>query len=55
MKKCHSRSLYLKTINRQYIYSSTETQKLYLFERNNAGLKKLVKFCLERQVTHLPS
>jgi hypothetical protein len=27
----------------------------FFFDRNNAGLKILVKFCLNRQVTHLPS
>jgi hypothetical protein len=33
---------YLKTIKRQYIYSSIEDSEVVLiFERNNAGLKKL--------------
>jgi hypothetical protein len=50
-------SLYLITIRRQYIYSSIEDSEVVLvFESNNAGLKKLSsKFCLNRQVTHLPS
>jgi hypothetical protein len=35
-------SLYLKTIKGQYIYSSIEDSEVVLvFERNNAGLKKL--------------
>jgi hypothetical protein len=36
---------YLKTIKRQYIYSSTEDSEVVLaFEPNNAGLKKLSSF-----------
>jgi hypothetical protein len=38
-------SLYLKTVKRQYIYSSTEGSEVVpVFERNNAGLKKLSSF-----------
>jgi hypothetical protein len=34
-----------KTVTRQYIYSSTEEPEVVLvFERNNAGLKKLSSF-----------
>jgi hypothetical protein len=34
-----------KTIKRQYIYSSIEDSEVVLvFERNNAGLKKLSSF-----------
>jgi hypothetical protein len=43
-------------MKRQYIYSSVEDSEVVLvFERNNVGLKKFVKFCLNRQMTHLPS
>jgi hypothetical protein len=36
---------YSKTIKRRYIYSSTEDSEVVLvFERNNAGLKKLSSF-----------
>jgi hypothetical protein len=46
---------FIKTINRQYIYSSIEDSEVVLvFECNNASLMKL-KFCLNRQVTHLLS
>jgi hypothetical protein len=39
--KISPQSLYLKTIKRQYIYSSTENSEAVLvFECNNAGLKK---------------
>jgi hypothetical protein len=46
MKKKRSLlSLYLKTIKRQYIYSPIEDSEVVLiFERNNAGLKKLSSF-----------
>jgi hypothetical protein len=41
-KKISLQSLYLKTVKRQYIYSSTEDSEVVLVsERNNAGLKKL--------------
>jgi hypothetical protein len=37
--------LYLKTIKRQYIYTSIEDSEVVLvFERNNAGFKKLSSF-----------
>jgi hypothetical protein len=50
------RSLCLKTIKIQYIYSSIEDSEVVLvFERDNISLKKLSKFCLNRQETHLPS
>jgi hypothetical protein len=43
--KISQQSLYLKTIKRQYIYSSTEDSEVVLvFERNNTGLKKLSGF-----------
>jgi hypothetical protein len=35
-------SLYLKTTKRQYIYTSIEdSETVFVFEHNNAGLKKL--------------
>jgi hypothetical protein len=38
-------SLYLKTVQRQYIYSSIEGSEVVLvFEHSNAGLKKLPSF-----------
>jgi hypothetical protein len=38
-------SLYLKSIKRQYIYSSIEDSEIALvFVRNNAGLKKPSSF-----------
>jgi hypothetical protein len=38
-----------------YIYSSIEDSEVVLVsERNDAGLKKLSKLGLNRQVTHLP-
>jgi hypothetical protein len=38
-------NLYLTTIKRQYIYSSIDDSEVVLvFERNNAGLKKLLNF-----------
>jgi hypothetical protein len=38
-------NLYLKTIKKQYIYSSIENSEIVLvFERNNAGFKKLSSF-----------
>jgi hypothetical protein len=38
-------SLYLKTIQRQYIYLLIEDSEVVLvFENNNAGLKKLSSF-----------
>jgi hypothetical protein len=41
-KKISLWSLYLKNIKRQHIYSSIEDSEVVLvFERNNAGLKKL--------------
>jgi hypothetical protein len=40
-KKYHCR-VFLKTTKRQYIYSSIEDSEVVLvYERNNAGLKKL--------------
>jgi hypothetical protein len=42
-------SLYLKTIERQYIYSSIEDSEIVLgFERDNAGLKKLSQVLSEQ-------
>jgi hypothetical protein len=44
-KKYHFRAFILKTIKRQFIYSSIEGSEVALvFERNNAGLKKLSNF-----------
>jgi hypothetical protein len=41
--------LYLKTVKRQYIYSSIEVSEVVLvFERNNAGLKKLPQVLSEQ-------
>jgi hypothetical protein len=41
-KKISQYSIYLKTIRRQYVYSSIEDSEVVLVsERNNAGLKKL--------------
>jgi hypothetical protein len=38
-------NLYLKTIKRQYIYSSIEdSETVLVFERNNAGLNKSLSF-----------
>jgi hypothetical protein len=38
-----------------FIYRQ-KTQKLYfVFELNNAGFEETLKFCLNREVTHLPS
>jgi hypothetical protein len=38
-------SLYLKTIKRQYIYSSIEGSEVVLcFERDNLGMKKTSSF-----------
>jgi hypothetical protein len=52
--KISLQSLYLKTVKRQYIHSLIEDSEfVLLLECNNAGLKKLSKFCLNRQVTHL--
>jgi hypothetical protein len=43
--KISLQSLYLKTIKRQYIYSSIDDSGVVLvFERNNAGLKKLPSY-----------
>jgi hypothetical protein len=42
-------NLYLKTIKRQYIYSSIENSEVELVsERNNAGLKKLSQVLSEQ-------
>jgi hypothetical protein len=42
-------SLYLRTIKRQYIYSSIEDSEVALvFERNDAGLKKLSQVLSEQ-------
>jgi hypothetical protein len=44
-KKISLHSLYLKTIKRKYFYTSIENSAVVLvFERNNAGLKKLSSF-----------
>jgi hypothetical protein len=43
--KISQQSLHLKSIKRQYIYSSIEDSEVVLvFEHNNAGLKKLSSF-----------
>jgi hypothetical protein len=43
--------LYLKTIKRQYIYSLTEDAEVVLvFERNNAGVKKLSSFAISNYI-----
>jgi hypothetical protein len=43
--KISMHSLYLKTVKRQYIYSSIEDSEVILVaEHNNAGLKKLSSF-----------
>jgi hypothetical protein len=42
-------SLYLKTIKRQYIYTSTEdSEAVLVFERNSAGLQKLSQVLSEQ-------
>jgi hypothetical protein len=44
-KKLPLYSFYLKTIKRQYTYSSIEGSEVVLvFKRNNAGLKKMLSF-----------
>jgi hypothetical protein len=42
--RCNCRA-FIKNIERQYMYSSTEDSEVVLvFERNNAGLKNLSSF-----------
>jgi hypothetical protein len=44
-KKISLYSFYLKTVKRQYIYSSIEdSEVVFVLEHNNAGLKKLSSF-----------
>jgi hypothetical protein len=44
-KRISLQGIYLKTIKRQYIYSWIEDSEVVLvFDRNNAGLKKLSSF-----------
>jgi hypothetical protein len=38
-----------------HLFIDTNSEVVLVFERDNEGLKTLVKFCLKRQVTHLPS
>jgi hypothetical protein len=55
MKINNKISLQSPCLKRQYIYSSIEGPEVVLvFERNDAGLKKLPEVCLNKQVTHLP-
>jgi hypothetical protein len=43
--KISLQSIYLKSIKRLYIYSFIEDSEVVIvFERNNAGLKKLLSF-----------
>jgi hypothetical protein len=47
--KISLQSLHLKTIKRQYIYSSIKDSEVVLvYERNNAGLKKLSQVLSEQ-------
>jgi hypothetical protein len=55
-KKSDCTAFILKTIKTQDVYSSIEDSGVVLVsESNNAGLKKLSKFCLKIQATYLPS
>jgi hypothetical protein len=55
-QKMSLQNLYLKTIIRQLMYSSIEDSEIVpVFEHNNCRFEEIVKFCLNRQVTHLPS